>query len=64
MDKQQKSENSKFETEQNLREFFYLLLKIDMRNHPELYHKPTHIKSDIAPQNQINKNTKKRIWKI
>jgi hypothetical protein len=30
-------QNKGFETEQNLREFFYLLLKIDMRNHPEYY---------------------------
>ena len=58
MNKQPKSENSKFETEQNLREFFYLLLKIDMRNHPELYRKPTHKKPNTTPQNQINKNNK------
>lgn len=30
-------QNKGFESEQNLREFFYLLLKIDMRNHPEYY---------------------------
>lgn len=35
-----KYQNKDFETEQNLREFFYLLLKIDKRNHPEYYKKP------------------------
>ena len=30
-------QNKGFETEQNLREFFYLLLRIDKRNHPEYY---------------------------
>ncbi len=30
-------QNQGFETEQNLREFFYLLLKIDKQNHPEYY---------------------------
>ncbi len=58
MDKQQKSENSKFETEQNLREFFYLLLKIDMRNHPELYRKPTPTNPNTISQNQIKKSNK------
>jgi hypothetical protein len=58
MHKLQKPENSEFETEKNLREFFYLLLKIDMRNHPELYRKPTHTKPDTTPQNRINKNNK------
>ena len=38
-----------FETEQNLREFFYLLLKIDMRNHPEYYNKPKNSKENEKP---------------
>ena len=42
-----KYKNKDFETEQNLREFFYLLLKIDMRNHPE-YYKQSKIKTPEA----------------
>jgi len=41
-----KHKNKDFETEQNLREFFYLLLKIDKRNHPEYYKKPPNIKEN------------------
>jgi len=40
LDNRNNYQNQDFETEQNLREFFYLLLKIDMRNHPEYYKKP------------------------
>lgn len=38
-----------FETEQNLREFFYLLLKIDIRNHPEYYKKPKNNEENEKP---------------
>jgi len=40
LDNRNNYQNQGFETEQNLREFFYLLLKIDMRNNPEYYKKP------------------------
>ncbi len=35
----QENEKKVFETDQNLREFFYLLLKIDRRNNLEQYKK-------------------------
>ena len=58
MNKLQEPENSGFETEQNLREFFYLLLKIDMRNHPELYRKPIPTTPNTIKHNQIKKSNK------
>jgi len=38
--KQNTLKNINFETKQNAVGFFSLLLKIDMRNHPENYKKP------------------------